>query len=152
MNDPDLAESRSAKVALAVVRYLPIDDLASLVAAYEQLWIPPILYCVERWYRRLNNRLDQRIVDTFRLYGIGGQSVPASIEDVRITTDITTDNGLLLSMTVIAQQTATRYKIVNFCMNDPDDDDDVYVECDDGNPTGVRFYVSVFHQRVRRRP
>jgi hypothetical protein len=56
-------DSRSASIALAVVRYLPIDGLVLIVAKYEELWIPSYLHRLERWYRRLNDRLTKGIFD-----------------------------------------------------------------------------------------
>jgi hypothetical protein len=80
---------RSAAVALAVVRHLPVNDLVLLTAAYEDLWIPPIFASVERWFRRLNDQLTNRIFDEFDLTvaGIPRRLVTARIIDFDTTNE-----------------------------------------------------------------
>jgi hypothetical protein len=54
-----LVGRRSASVALALVLYLPIDEIILIVAAYEELYIPPALNAVEGWFRKLDEQLSR---------------------------------------------------------------------------------------------
>jgi hypothetical protein len=90
---------RSASVALAVIRHLPIDELILLVVAYEDVWIPPILKSVEGWFRSLTDRLARRIYDEVIIakYYDGGwnRSTTANIVDYRYGTEIKNEIHLI---------------------------------------------------------
>jgi hypothetical protein len=117
MNEPAASEQlfdrRPARVALIVKRHLPVNDLVSLVNAYEDLWIPPKLIAVAEWYRRLNDRLTRRCVSRCDLWIRRSKTsdeiqVPAA-EIVAV--DYRNDGACI---TVVDCGTGMRYGLVDF--------------------------------------